>query len=65
MTFQAWHKSWKTCTTQEEKIEMKVLFVALSAELSGGANRSLLSVMKGLRDQWGIMPSVLVPAAGG
>ena len=44
---------------------MKVLFVAHSAELSGGANRSLLSVMKGLRDQWGIMPSVLVPAAGG
>jgi len=44
---------------------MKVLFVAHSAELSGGANRSLLSVMKGLRDEWGVFPSVLVPAAEG
>lgn len=44
---------------------MKVLFVAHSAELSGGANRSLLSVMKGLRDDWGVCPSVLVPAADG
>lgn len=44
---------------------MKVLFVAHSAELSGGANRSLLSVMKGLRDDWGVSPSVLVPSAGG
>lgn len=44
---------------------MKILFVAHSAELSGGANRSLLSVMKGLRDTYGIQPSVLVPKAGG
>lgn len=44
---------------------MKVLFIAHSAELSGGANRSLLSVMKGLRDNWGVIPSVLVPAAEG
>lgn len=44
---------------------MKVLFIAHSAELSGGANRSLLSVMKGLRDNWGAIPSVLVPAADG
>lgn len=44
---------------------MKVLFVAHSAELSGGANRSLLSVMKGLRNDWGISPSVLIPATGG
>ena len=46
-------------------MEIKVLFVAHSAELSGGANRSLLSVMKGLRDDWGVIPSVLVPSGGG
>lgn len=44
---------------------MKVLFVAHSADLSGGANRSLISLVKGLRENWKIDPSILVPAAGG
>lgn len=44
---------------------MKVLFVAHSGDLSGGANRSLLSIMRGLRDTYGIVPSVLLPTAGG
>lgn len=44
---------------------MNVLFVAHSSELSGGANRSLLSLMKGLRDRWDICPSVLVPGEKG
>ena len=29
---------------------MKILFVAHSADLSGGANRSLLSIMRGLQN---------------
>ena len=40
---------------------MKVLFIAHSGELSGGANRTLLTLMAGLRDQYGIAPSVLIP----
>lgn len=40
---------------------MKVLFVAHSGELSGGANRTLLTLMAGLRKQYGIAPSVLIP----
>lgn len=44
---------------------MNILFVAHSPELSGGANRSLLSLMIGLRDRWGICPSVLVPGETG
>lgn len=44
---------------------MHVLFVAHSSELSGGANRSLLSLMTRLRDRWGVHPSVLVPGEKG
>ena len=40
---------------------MKVLFVAHSGELSGGANRTLLTLMAGLREQYGIAPSILIP----
>ena len=43
----------------------KVLFVAHSANLSGGANRSLLSVMLGLRALGTVEPHVLMPAESG
>ena len=36
---------------------MKVLFVAHSGELSGGANRTLLTLMAGLREQYGVSPA--------
>lgn len=65
MIFPIWQMLWKECIAREDKIKMNILFVAHSAELSGGANRSLLSVMKGLREVWGVSPSVLVPAAEG
>ena len=41
---------------------MKILFVAHSGKISGGANRSLLSLMTRLRDDYGHEPSVLIPA---
>lgn len=41
---------------------MKILFVAHSGEISGGANRSLLSLICQLRDRRGVEPCVLVPA---
>lgn len=44
---------------------MKILFIAHSAELSGGANRSLFSVMIGLRDDYGVSPALLVPDRAG
>lgn len=44
---------------------MKILFVAHSADLSGGANRSLLSIMRGLQNTCGVEPCVLLPASGG
>ncbi len=40
---------------------MKILFIAHSGELSGGANRSLLTLMEGLREQYGVSPGVLIP----
>ncbi len=40
---------------------MKVLFVAHSGELSGGANRTLLTLMAGLREQYGVSPGILIP----
>ena len=40
---------------------MKILFIAHSGELSGGANRSLLTLMAGLREQYGVSPGVLIP----
>ena len=40
---------------------MKILFIAHSGEISGGANRSLLTLMTGLRERFGVLPSVLVP----
>ena len=43
---------------------MKVLFVAHSGKISGGANRSLLSVMSGLINEYGIQDSVLIPECG-
>ena len=43
------------------KKNLKILFVAHSGEISGGANRSLLSMMQGLRDRYGIEPSALIP----
>ena len=43
---------------------MKVLFVSHSGELSGGANRSLLTLIAGLREQYGVEPSVLIPGKG-
>ncbi len=43
----------------------KVLFVAHSSKLSGGANRSLLSVMTGLRDLGVVEPHVLMPQQSG
>ncbi len=43
----------------------KVLFVAHSANLSGGANRSLLSVMLGLRALGTVEPHVLMPDESG
>ncbi len=43
---------------------MKILFIAHSGELSGGANRSLLTLMAGLRKQYGVTPSVLIPGIG-
>lgn len=41
---------------------MNVLFVSHSCRISGGANRSLLSLMIGLREKYGIVPTVLIPA---
>ena len=40
---------------------MKILFIAHSGELSGGANRSLLTLMEGLRERYGVSPGVLIP----
>lgn len=40
---------------------MKILFIAHSGEFSGGANRSLLTLMVGLREQYGVLPGVLIP----
>lgn len=40
---------------------MKVLFVAHSGSMSGGANRALLSLMCLLREKHGVLPSVLAP----
>lgn len=40
---------------------MNILFVAHSGEISGGANRSLLALMAGLRERYGVQPSVLIP----
>ena len=40
---------------------MKVLFIAHSGEISGGANRSLMTLMTGLRERYGVLPCVLVP----
>ena len=40
---------------------MKALFVAHSGELSGGANRTLLTLMAGLREQYGVSPGILIP----
>ena len=43
---------------------MKILFVAHSGKISGGANRSLLSVMTGLKEKYDIVPSVMIPEDG-
>lgn len=43
---------------------MKVLFVAHAGDLSGGANRSLLSLMERLRETYGVMPCLLIPQDG-
>lgn len=43
---------------------MNILFVAHSGKISGGANRSLLSVMSGLINEYGIQASVLIPEHG-
>lgn len=43
---------------------MNVLFVAHSGKISGGANRSLLSVMNGLKNEYGIQASILIPERG-
>ena len=40
---------------------MKILFIAHSGEISGGANRSLLTLMTGLRERFSVLPSVLIP----
>lgn len=40
---------------------MRILFVAHSGKISGGANRSLLSIISGLRDEYKVIPSVLIP----
>lgn len=40
---------------------MKILFVAHSGKISGGANRSLLSIICELKKEYGIEASVLVP----
>ena len=40
---------------------MNILFVSHSGKMSGGANRSLVSLMVGLREQYGVVPSVLIP----
>ena len=40
---------------------MKVLFIAHSGEISGGANRSLLTLMTALRERHGVEPSALIP----
>ena len=40
---------------------MKILFIAHSGEISGGANRSLLTLMTGLREQYAVSSSVLIP----
>ena len=42
---------------------IRVLFVAHSGSMSGGANRSLLSLIVMLREKYGISPSVLIPEA--
>lgn len=44
---------------------MNVLFVAHSGEMSGGANRTLLSIMQTLRSKYSISPSILIPDRGG
>lgn len=44
---------------------MKILFVAHSGEVSGGANRSLLSLMKRLMQDYGVEPYLLIPDSEG
>ncbi len=46
------------------KKRMKVLFVAHSGDICGGANRILLDLMVNLRTRHGIVPGVLVPVSG-
>lgn len=42
----------------------KVLFISHQSDLSGGASKSMLSVICGLRDVYGYKPYVLVPRVG-
>lgn len=44
---------------------MKILFIAHNSLLSGGANRSLLMVLKQLRLQYGVECNVVVPQKKG
>ena len=43
---------------------IKILFVAHSGNVSGGANRILLSMMKCMREEYDVEPCVLVPDDG-
>lgn len=42
----------------------KVLFISHQSDLSGGASKSMLSVICGLRDTYGYKPYVLLPRVG-
>lgn len=46
------------------KKRMKVLFVAHSGEISGGANRSLISLLDRIKAKGEFLPCVLIPESG-